>query len=197
MSSFDMNLPNKITFSRIILTFIFIAVLLMPGIVAKIFALLIFTIAATTDFYDGWIAKKRNQVTDFGRLMDPIADKILALAAFITFVQMQLIDAWMVIVIILREIIITGLRVFALTKGKTLAAERAGKHKTVSQMVAIFMILGFIILKEYFRNIDFWNEVGESFYKAAIYIIMLATVGLTLISGMSYFWRNRKLFIKV
>ena len=191
-----MNLPNRITFSRIIITFIFIPVLLMPGVVAKISALLLFTIAAMTDLYDGWIAKKRNQITDFGKLMDPIADKILVLAAFITFVELQLIDAWMVMIIILREVSITGLRVFALTKGKTLAAERAGKHKTVSQMVAILMILGFIILKEYFKNINFWNEVGENFYKAAIYITMLVTVCLTLISGISYLWKNRKLIIR-
>jgi len=191
-----MNLANKITITRIVLTFLFIF-LFPKSFIFKVIGFFIFSLAAVSDLLDGWVAKHRNQVTDFGKILDPIADKILVLSAFLIFLQMQLIDAWMVIVIISRELTITGLRLFALSKGKVLAAEKAGKHKTVSQMVSIFMIMGFVILKEYFNKINFWNEVGEKFYLSAIYMVMLVTVLLTLISGVSYLWRNRKIIIKI
>ena len=142
-----MNLPNQLTVSRIILTFIFVYYISRTGLEPMIIAAVIFTLAAITDYYDGYVAKRFNLISDFGKLMDPIADKFLVLAAFVAFVRMQIVDDWMVVVILGREIIITGLRVYALTKGKVLAAERGGKHKTVSQMVAIFTILFFIILK--------------------------------------------------
>jgi CDP-diacylglycerol--glycerol-3-phosphate 3-phosphatidyltransferase len=191
-----MNLANKITIARIVLTFVFIY-LFPQGFVFKVIGFFVFSLAALSDLLDGWVAKHRNQVTDFGKILDPIADKILVLSAFLIFLQMQLIDAWMVIVIISRELVITGLRLFALSKGKVLAAEKAGKHKTVSQMVSIFMIMGFVILKEYFNKINFWNEVGEKFYLSAIYMVMVVTVLLTFISGVSYLWRNRKIIVKI
>ena len=141
-------MPNRITLLRIALTFVFMFFLFCQGLWAKVLSLLIFTFAALSDLYDGWLAKKRNMVTDFGKLMDPIADKILVLAAFAAFVQMQLIEAWMFVIIISREILITSLRLFALNKGRVLAATKVGKHKTISQMVVIFAILVFIVLKE-------------------------------------------------
>jgi len=191
-----MNLANKITIARIVLTFVFIYIF-PKGFIFKVAGFFVFSLAAVSDLLDGWVAKHKNQITDFGKILDPIADKILVLSAFLIFLQMQLIDAWMVIVIISRELGITGLRLFALSKGKVLAAEKAGKHKTVSQMVSIFMIMGFVILKEYFNKINFWNEVGERFYLTAIYMVMLVTVLLTLISGVSYLWRNRKVIVKI
>ena len=147
-----MNLANKITIARIVLTFVFIYIF-PKGFIFKVAGFFVFSLAAVSDLLDGWVAKHKNQITDFGKILDPIADKILVLSAFLIFLQMQLIDAWMVIVIISRELGITGLRLFALSKGKVLAAEKAGKHKTVSQMVSIFMIMGFVILKEYFNKI--------------------------------------------
>src|SRR4030042_6814396 len=143
-----MNIANKLTVLRIILTFVFMFFLFVHGLWAKVLSLIIFVFAALSDFLDGMIAQRRNMVTDFGRLMDPIADKILVLAAFAAFVQMQLIEAWMFVIVIAREILITSLRLFALNKGKVLSAAKAGKHKTVSQMAVIFVILGFIVLKE-------------------------------------------------
>ncbi|MDP8260607.1 MAG: CDP-diacylglycerol--glycerol-3-phosphate 3-phosphatidyltransferase [Candidatus Gygaella obscura] len=192
-----MNLANKITVLRIVLTFVFMFFLFLEGFIFKVVAFVVFSLAAASDLIDGWIAKTRNQITDFGKIMDPIADKILTLAAFLSFVELQLVPAWMVVVIIFRELIITSLRLFALSKGKVLAAVRAGKHKTVSQVVSIFLILGFIILKEIFKNMCFWNELGENLYFISIYVVMLVTVVLTLISGISYLWKNRKLIIKL
>ena len=104
-----MNLPNKITLSRIGLAFVFMFFLLSPGIMAKYLALLTFAIASLTDFLDGYLARKRNLENDFGRLMDPIADKILILVAFLAFVEMKVIPGWMVVIVIFRELIITGL----------------------------------------------------------------------------------------
>ena len=135
-------------------------------------------------------------VTDFGKLMDPIADKILVLAAFTAFVQMQLIDAWMFVIIVSREILITSLRLFALNKGKVLSAAKVGKHKTVSQMSVIFLILGFIVLKEVMLTFYTWNPAWEKMFRQGIYLLMLFTVGLTLYSGLSYLWENRKIIAR-
>jgi len=118
-----MNLPNKLTVSRIVLVGVFMLFLFLHGVIAKVLALITFLIASFTDFLDGYIAKKYNMVTDFGKLMDPIADKVLILAAFLAFVEMELIPAWMVVIIIFREVTITGLRISALTRGKVIPAD--------------------------------------------------------------------------
>ena len=188
-----MNRPNQLTLSRIILTFVFIFFISQNGLVPMAIAALVFTLASVTDFYDGYLAKKYDLHSDFGKLMDPIADKFLILAAFLAFVRMQIVDDWMVLLILGREIIVTGLRIFAVTKGKVLAAERAGKHKTVSQIVAIFSILGFIIAKEILLNFSCWSPTIEIWWRRGIFALMLVTVAFTLISGISYFWNNRKL----
>lgn len=188
-----MNLPNKLTITRIILTFVFIYFISKEGLSSIVAATLLFILACLTDFADGYIAKKYHLISDFGKLMDPIADKFLILAAFLAFVRMQVVENWMVILILGREIIVTSLRIFALTKTKVLAAERAGKHKTVSQMAAIFAILGFIIFKESLYSRSQWSDSIEIWWKCGIDMLMLITVGLTLISGLSYLWNNRKI----
>jgi CDP-diacylglycerol--glycerol-3-phosphate 3-phosphatidyltransferase len=182
---------------RIVLTFVFMIVFSLQGLLPKVLALIIFIAAALSDLFDGMIAKKRNMVTDFGRLMDPIADKILVLAAFAAFLEMQLIDAWMFVIFVSREILITSLRLFALNKGKVLSAVRAGKHKTVSQIAVIFYILGFIVVKEAVKSYSVWNPVWEEFFRKSISILMFFTVGLTLYSGLSYLWENRKVVTKL
>lgn len=192
-----MNLANRLTMLRIILTFIFLFFFAMQGLLPKAIAFVVFTVAALSDLFDGWIAKKRNMVTDFGRLMDPIADKILVLAAFSAFLEMQIIESWMFVIIVSREIIITSLRLFALNKGKILSAVRAGKHKTASQMGAIFYILIFVVVKEAVKNYSVWNPVWEVYFRKSINIFMVITVGLTLYSGLSYLWENRKVITKL
>mgnify|MGYP001610977822 FL=1 len=192
-----MNIANRLTVLRIILTFVFMFFLFCHGLWAKALSLAIFIFAALSDFFDGRIAHKKNMVTDFGKLMDPIADKILVLAAFTAFVQMQLIDAWMFVIIVSREILITSLRLFALNKGKVLSAAKAGKHKTVSQMAVILYILGFIVLKEIMLAFFTWNPAWERFFRNSVYILMLFTVGLTLYSGLYYLWENRKVITRL
>lgn len=185
-----MNLANKLTISRIILAGIFIFFLFVRGPSAKFMAMAIFLAACITDYYDGWFARKTNSITAFGKLMDPIADKILILGAFMAFVEMEIIPAWMVMVIIARELVITGIRILALSQKKVLAAELGGKHKTVSQMVAVVSILIFLII----RDMGFsFRRVEE--LKMAVYLLMLITVGMTLTSGISYMARNKDIFM--
>ena len=192
-----MNIANRLTVLRIVLTFVFMFFLFCHGLWAKALSLLIFIFAALSDFFDGRLAHKKNMVTDFGKLMDPIADKILVLAAFAAFVQMQLIDAWMFVIVIAREILITSLRLFALNKGKVLSASKVGKHKTLSQMAVIFTILGFIVMKETMLTFFTWNPAWEGLFRQGVYLLMLITVGLTLYSGLAYLWENRKIITKL
>ncbi|PIP20529.1 MAG: CDP-diacylglycerol--glycerol-3-phosphate 3-phosphatidyltransferase [Candidatus Omnitrophica bacterium CG23_combo_of_CG06-09_8_20_14_all_40_11] len=193
-----MNIANRLTLLRIILTFVFVFFLTFPFkgawvLWAKVTSLVIFIFAALSDFFDGRIAHQKNMVTDFGKLMDPIADKILVLAAFTAFVQMQLIDAWMFVIIVSREILITSLRLFALNKGKVLSATKTGKHKTFYQMIVIFLILGFIVFQEIMKNFFTWNPICESIFHRGIDFVMWFIVALTLYSGFSYLWENRKI----
>jgi CDP-diacylglycerol--glycerol-3-phosphate 3-phosphatidyltransferase len=192
-----MNIANRITISRIILTFVFMFFLSIHGLWAKVLSLAIFIFAAVSDFIDGRIAHNRNMVTDFGKLMDPIADKILVLAAFAAFVQMQLVRDWMFMIIISREILITSLRLFALNKGKVLSAGKIGKGKTVSQMVTIFFILGFILFKEVMLTFFTWNPSWEKFFIRGIDLAMWVTIALTVYSGFSYLWENRKVIANI
>ncbi len=189
-----MNLPNKITLSRIGLAFVFMFFLFSHGLLAKYLALFTFAIASLTDFLDGYLARRRNLENDFGRLMDPIADKILILAAFLAFVEMKVIPGWMVIIIIFRELIVTGLRVIAVSRGRVISASLAGKHKTVSQMVAIISILIFLIIRESFVNV--WNVTWELWFRRATLYLMWITVILTLISGLSYLIRNKRVLFR-
>lgn len=188
-----MNFSNKLTLSRIAMTFLMMGFLFQAGMAAKIAALLIFLCACVTDFLDGWIARRRNEISDFGKIMDPVADKILIVGAFLSFVELQLIPAWMVIVVIIREFLVTSLRLFAVKKGTVLAAESAGKHKTVSQMVTVSFILLFLVIRERVSHLPSWKGELENSFKFGILFLMGITVILTILSGLSYLWQNRKL----
>lgn len=190
-----MNLPNKLTILRIIMTFVFMFLLYSDGFLSKIFAFVFFILACVTDFFDGYIARKYNLITDLGKILDPIADKILVLAALLSFVHLDLIPAWMVLVIILRELLITSIRMMGLKKGKVLAASAIGKHKTFSQMMSIFYILIVIIIKETSNPALYkWQAENQLFLNFSVYLVMLFTVGLTIISGVFYLIRNRRIF---
>ena len=171
---------------------------LLPG--RYTLALLLFSVASITDFLDGRIARSRNLITNFGKLMDPLADKILTCSAFIAFVESTHLTpnapvkmaAWMVVVIVARELAITGLRLLAASKNIVLAAERYGKHKTISQIVAIIALLVTDACQE-------WPEVLKNLFVSwapMFTLIMLwITVILTAMSGMIYLWRNRALYL--
>lgn len=193
-----MNLANQITISRILLTFVFMFFLFSSGVAAKSIALFTFVLASFTDYLDGFIAKRNNMTSDFGRLMDPIADKILVLAAFLSFVEMRLVPAWIVLIIVFREVTVTGLRIAALGHHKVIPADDGGKHKMISQVVAILAILIFIIFREAgMKAFDFWNAGTERIYKDAIFFLMCVTAALTIISGVSYLLKNKEVWANV
>jgi len=157
-------------------------------------AFVVFLIASATDAVDGYIARKRNLITNFGKLMDPLADKVLTTAAFIVFVDVHAIPAWMVIVILAREFIITGLRGVAASEGVVIAAGLSGKLKTVFQMVAICLILLGAALGGEINEFGFGNLSGfGAFVAGAAFICLWAAVIFTVYSGIEYLWKGRKM----
>jgi CDP-diacylglycerol--glycerol-3-phosphate 3-phosphatidyltransferase len=170
--------------------------LFVHGLSAKLIALLIFSLASLTDYFDGFFARKLKTISNFGVIMDPIADKVLVIGAFLSFVELRIIPAWMVVIIMFRELLITGLRIFALGRKKVISAARSGKHKTVSQMFTIFVILLFLIFRELALRFNAWSSSLESRLGVFIICLMTLTVILTTTSGISFLWQNRDLFLK-
>lgn len=186
-----MNLPNVLTLFRIVLTFVFIFLFTKNGLEARVLALIVFTLASLTDFLDGYIARKYNLITPFGKLMDPIADKFLTLSAFFMFMQLQLIAVWMFVAIFLREMTVTGLRLFAMKRGTALAAEGAGKLKTVLQIVSVYLIIIFSILVQFNSEAQAYQSMMRHAF-TGINILMYFVVIITLWSGITFVWNNRK-----
>jgi CDP-diacylglycerol--glycerol-3-phosphate 3-phosphatidyltransferase len=215
-----MNLPNKLTISRFVMTALFVgcmaagreyealhAVYAMPEAphaygrlhgwnFAYTTGLLLFLAASITDYFDGAIARRRGLETNFGKLMDPLADKVLMAAGFITLVPLRALPAWVVICIIAREFLITGLRLVAVGQGVVLAAEKIGKHKTAWQMVTVSYFLLMLALAEFDRQRVVtlhaqiwwwyaWRWLGWTLAGVALV--------LTLVSGVGYLLRHRDL----
>jgi CDP-diacylglycerol---glycerol-3-phosphate 3-phosphatidyltransferase len=195
-----MNLPNKLTVGRFALTALFIWALFSPIPFNHTLALFFFCLAGVSDYLDGRIARTRNLVTNFGILMDPLADKIMTCSAFIAFVESSYriprppvtVEAWMVIVIVARELAITGLRLLAASKNVVLAAERYGKHKTVSQIIAIIALLLVDAREEW----PLWlQHLLGGWVPVFAEVALWVTVVLTATSGLIYLWRNRLLYL--
>jgi CDP-diacylglycerol--glycerol-3-phosphate 3-phosphatidyltransferase len=197
-----MNLPNKLTVSRFVLTAVFLWALFWPWEIPlrNTLALILFSVASFTDFLDGKIARSRNLITNFGKLMDPLADKILTCSAFIAFVESTHLHpgapvklaAWMVIIIVARELAITGLRLLAASKSVVLSAERYGKHKTISQIVAIIALLVVDARNEWPDGLkNLFGGWAPEFTEISLWV----TVVLTASSGIIYLWRNRALYL--
>lgn len=178
-----MNLPNKLTIFRVILIPFFLVALMVPGIPAgKWIAVVIFIIASLTDFFDGRIARKQNLVTDFGKFMDPLADKLLVCSAMIALIELQRIPAWVVIVIIAREFVISGFRLIASDNGIVIAASYWGKFKTTFQMLMVILLI--VNLSENFPAATTGITIAE---QILIYVSLL----LTIISLIDYLVKNR------
>ena len=164
-------------------------------------ALVVFIIAGLTDLWDGQIARRRKQETSFGALLDPMADKILTTAAFICFIEQKgyrdapLVQAWMVLLIVAREFMVTGLRLVAQEQGVLLKADQHGKQKTASQMVAIILVLIGLAARDDWHSIGSSPEWFNQFFSIAVFWVMLLTVVITTLSGATYLYKNRKLFL--
>ena len=204
-----MNLANKLTMGRIIVIPFFILFMFIGNIYTRVVALLIFILAALTDIYDGIVARHREEVTNFGKFIDPLADKLIVSAAFISFVQLRelSIPAWMVILVISREFIITGLRSVAASRGTIIPASLSGKFKTTSQMVGIITILLILIvnavLKNYWHTTPWelqtflgWKRVLGYILGRAPYWLMLVVTILTVISGFNYIFKNKHILFE-
>ena len=200
-----MNVPNKLTISRFVLTVAFLAVVFSEVPFHESIALLLFSIASLTDYFDGKIARRDKLITNFGILMDPLADKILVCSAFIAFVELKnpmtqrgWIEAWMVVVIVARELAITGLRLLAASKNVVLAAERFGKHKTISQIIAIISVLVLQCYKQLGvvgETVFGFHILGKPWVEWFEPISIWVAVVLTFTSGAIYLWRNRQLYL--
>jgi len=172
-----MNLPNKITIFRVCMIPVFLVFMLVPGIpFGNYIATAVFAIACASDALDGHIARKHNLVTNFGKFMDPLADKLLVCSALICFVELSYMPAWIVIVIIAREFIISGFRLIASDNGVVIAASYWGKFKTIAQMITCILLI---------VQLPFaWIDVVEQVF------IWLSLI-LTVVSLCEYIWKNR------
>lgn len=185
-----MNWANRLTVSRLALTILFVASLNSNWIYGRTAALLIFLLAGITDFVDGEIARRSGSVTNFGKLMDPLVDKIMMAAAFISLVPLGGIPAWAATTVVARDFLITGLRLMATARGQILPAERLGKHKTSWQIITVLFFLVLLSARELkYATTETgwwsraWNEAGP--------VLVWITIAFTVYSGLRYAWRHR------
>ncbi len=199
-----MNLSNKLTLSRVAVVPLFVVALLPESLrfpdavkpVCRISALLIFIGAAITDYYDGVLARRHGWHSNFGKLFDPLADKLIVMAGFVGMVELGLFPSWMVILILCREFLITGLRTLATEHGKILAADRWGKNKTISQMATIITALVFLTARDILNLTGQWESVVvkrwglEWWLILTLNFMMFFCVVLTIFSGWLYVRKN-------
>ncbi len=213
-----MTWANWVTILRIVLIIPFLYLLYLKNpnffniseFTAKLLAFSIFVVASFTDFLDGWLARYWNESTSLGKFLDPLADKFLVISAFIAFVQLEggLIPFWMVLLIVMREILITTLRLTALSKTTEFETMTLGKAKTTSQMVTIIVILGFLVLRAYYypqdsytppvslyQFLDAYFESFGYFIKHTPLALMFITTVLTVSSGIRYLIKNRLIIL--
>lgn len=185
----SLNIPNQLTVGRLILCGVFTLFLSLDLAWSGMAAFAVFVLASLTDWADGYLARKWNLITDLGKLLDPLADKILISAAFIGMTAEGLAPFWIVVTIISREFLITGLRTLAASKGVILAAEKAGKHKTISQMVTALLGLLYIGL----QGLDWLPPISHELKDWLFVPMLYLTLAITLYSGAAYFLKNQKL----
>ncbi len=195
-----MNLPNKLTCLRIILVPIFVILMCLPEEinVTKYIALGIFVLAAVTDFLDGTISRKKGIVTNFGKIMDPLADKLLVSAGFIMLTGLQIIPAWITFIIIFRDFFVNALRMFAVGTDEDLAASLSGKIKTIFQLVGLVLALvGFAFGFEYNSYVDFINSYSVmKFFELFVNVFMSVSISAATVcsvwSLVDYFFKYKK-----
>lgn len=193
-----MLLPNQLTVLRIILTPVFFILFMSDNPLHKQISAGVFIIAAVTDWYDGWLARKFNYITNWGKFLDPLADKILTSAAFIAFVLMGVVEMWMVAVIIIRDFMMTFLRLYADMKGEGVSTSMLAKWKTFFQMAFLYYLLLVYVLKTvtgiYSGNEGVFAALADARF---VYYSMLFITLLTLYTGVTYLYSNRGLIRRI
>lgn len=193
-----MNAPNKLTLARFVLTGAFLVAIFSTLPHRETIALFFFSVAGLTDYFDGKLARQYGLITNFGILMDPLADKILICSAFISFVGLGWVPAWLAVVVVARELAITGLRLLAASKSVVLAAEGYGKHKTISQITAIIAVLVQACYQDWgwFGLLFGFHLFGGPPWVTWFTPLSLGVaVLLTFLSGALYLWHNRRLYL--
>lgn len=185
------NLPNILTVSRILATPLFLVMLFAEGAHWRGAAVIVFLLASLTDLYDGRLARARDCVTEFGRFMDPLADKILVTSALVAFALGRIVSAWIVVPIVVRDVVITGMRMYGLYQGRMMETSRLAKWKTTVQLITVIVILTFVGLQDvagYYQ----WStlQVAWAWLPLLSNGLMAAVLALTLMSGFHYFFRT-------
>jgi len=214
-----MNVPNMLTMSRLVMAAILMALLTLAFPFSKSIALLVFAVAGFTDFLDGYLARRYRLESSFGQLMDPLTDKVMVCAVFVSFVEISfvhegtflhsgvqvqglslvpLVPAWIVVIIIAREFLVTGLRLLAINKGVVISAGKWGKHKTVWQIVAIVLLLiGLSYRYDVLRGVDAKALASFDFvFLYAAHALAAAVAAITVASGFLYFSQHRDLMTR-
>lgn len=176
-----MNTPNKLTVLRMILVPVFMVLMMFDALTCQMSGLAVFIVASITDWLDGYLARRDNLISDFGKFMDPLADKMLTTAAFLVIMEKGFISSWVLLIILFREFLVSGIRLVAVGKGKVIAASMWGKAKTVSQMIAI--IASLVLM-----NI---SVLSPSVTYIAINVLVWISTILTLLSGADYVIKNK------
>lgn len=196
-----MNLPNKLTVSRCLMAIVFVAFMSFENVVAYLSGLVMFIIAAITDYYDGKIARERNLITNFGKLLDPVADKVLMVSAFVMLMQVPElhIPGWTIVVILAREFLVTGARSLAAVEGSVIAASVYGKRKTIFQMTYVITFLSLVIVLRLVALAPPLAALlpgGLALYRDALAPLSLVAIVViaiyTLYSGVQFAWQNWK-----
>ena len=193
-----MVLPNQLTVLRIILSPIFLVLFLAPDPLLKQISIIIYIIAALTDWYDGWLARKFNYITNWGKFLDPLADKVLTSTAFLAFAFLGILEMWMVIIIVIRDLAITGLRAYADYKGSGMSTSLMAKWKTFIQMVFIYYLLliyTLITLKPVYEEYEKLFAILTN--SNLIYFSMLFVTIITFYTGVTYIYSNKHLIRKI
>jgi len=185
-SAKSINLPNILSLSRIVLTGFFLFFLFGVTLSHKFIALGIFITACFTDYLDGRIARRNQEITPLGQLLDPIADKILTFGAYLSFIKMGLLPAWMVFIMLAREVLITGFRLLGARRGVEMPAAQGGKNKTALQIASILAFLIYLIV----RLTSFWKPEWDVTFLGWLHIAMLFVVAYTLFTGIVYIFKN-------
>lgn len=185
-----LNLPNKLTLIRMFLAPIYLALMLIEFPYHYIVALAVFSVASLTDMLDGKIARKNNLITVFGKLLDPLADKMLTTAALLAFMREGWCSIWIVMIVLTREFAVAGVRLIATAQGIVIPANYWGKAKTVSQMVFTIVIM---LLAELDATFDIFANVGWFTLARVSNIMLWITAVLTVVSGITYFVDSKKL----
>lgn len=194
------KLPNRITMMRIFLMIGFIPAILAENMIMNYVALVLFALAAISDFFDGYLARKYDIISNFGKVMDPLADKIMVLSALLCFIQLNVVPAWMVIVIIGRDFFLSGIRILAAQQGTIIVASKTAKIKTVVEIIAIIAMLILITVSRTLLHYDIDpGEIGGLASRAYMlkfipYWLMFVTAMTALVSGLEYFFKNKKVF---